>query len=98
MTESMMEKLARAWHDRDPTSRPVGFERAYSLLTKEKKAVLIGNARALLLALREPDEGMILAAKGCRDSIVEDANTKRTFTAMIDHILNDNGPSREDRE
>lgn len=54
MTEDAIEAVAKAWHDRDPTSRAEGFQRPYSLLTKEKREVLNANARAAIAAMPAP--------------------------------------------
>lgn len=84
MTEkSMLEKLARA-------ALPEAFE-PVSSASKAVDAFQIEAAkarvRAVLLALREPDEGMM------EEGVKQCGDVRDTFTAMIDSILSEPNPS-----
>lgn len=70
---TMLEKAARAAYE-----SPHGPNRLWSDLTHTGKQLAINQVRAVLMAVREPDEAMSAAAR-----------TTEGWEAMIDAILNE---------
>jgi hypothetical protein len=108
MTESMIEKLARAvqtytW-ECVCSGNPMSGARKYHVYEGEgdwrnttialfdtddgaREYTHMMNARAVLLALREPDQAMLDEAWHC---------TPVCWHSMIDHILKESEPNRSD--
>ena len=96
MTESMMEKLARVID-------PVAFMPMSVHPSKELRQASIDQAmdqaRAVLLALREPDDGLRVSGGlameeawiNCEPGETIFDGFGKAFTAAIDHILNESG-------
>lgn len=78
MTESMLEKLVRAL---DPDFDRIG---------PEAREGVGREVRAVLLALREPDEGM---EKAYEDVWFSGEDFTKAFAAAIDFILSEPNPS-----
>jgi hypothetical protein len=107
MTETMIEKLAEVVADAEWNGVPVTpwaslpeYPTSYGMGKKRCRAI----ARAVLIALREPSEGVKVTGglaleedmfNNCQEGTVFDT-AGVCFTAMIDHILNENGSSRSD--
>lgn len=88
MTQTMLERAARAvyvkntWDVTGVENRTPSFDDAKDVDRNHARSV----ARAVLMAVREPDEGLTYKAGWfSRDYSVE-------FTAMIDAILNEPQP------
>lgn len=64
------------WHDGESSS--------WFMMTRGAVADLDAALRAVLLAVREPDDAMLLSARH-----IADADAYEAFTAMIDAILNE---------
>lgn len=88
---AMIEKVARVIHE----EQRMPGEALYDQLEPHQQDEWISTARAALMAMREPDEGMVRAAAEA-PSITCDADNPRKilnidhaapFTAMIDHAL-----------
>jgi hypothetical protein len=81
---TMLERAAKGLHDASRTSGGPTWDD----LTPEERAYVVSLARAVLMAVREPDEA-VMAVKEIVDIDAwwfDDA-VKRAFTAMIDEIL-----------
>lgn len=105
MTETTLEKVARALYDADITEMtrgPVVYDCAFGPWESHPPHARQKHytaARAALLAIREPDGGMIAAGmaaeapgQGTMESILEydnrgEESLAASFTAMIDAIL-----------
>lgn len=84
-----LERAARALYERWIAQPDVAREAAlngphpvWDRLSSETKAKWIGQARAVIAAIREPSEAQDLAAAECESSYVGDV-----YTAMIDALL-----------
>ncbi len=83
--ESMIERVARAICDNDPTSKPWGE------LTDSEQSRLKWIARGVLLEIREPTEAMIDAGWNAgavnENDEWEFGSPESVYTAMIDAAL-----------
>lgn len=98
MTESMIEKLARIISPTAFMPMSVHVSRASRQIDIDEA---MATARAVLLALREPSEGMVEAgadASGNADDgepiLLLKNEARAGFTAAIDHILNESGEGK----
>ena len=83
---TMLERAACAVVEGPGAGLPI---KPYADLTPEAKAFYERVVRAVLLAIREPDEGMIAA--GIDDRSRGEGSIQSIFRAMIDHILAEKG-------
>ena len=85
----MLEKMARAIAKRAWSLTDAELAESWS--KTDEREHLLRSGRAALQAIREPDEGMLDAAYVTRKrKIKPDENDDgRLFTAMIDHVLNE---------
>ena len=94
MSETMLEKAARAvWNPKALGLRDDEIETVWRNQSEEDRRVYFGIARAVLMAVREPDTGVGLMGaeevnRNMRGVVKADyCAAKDSFTAMIDAIL-----------
>ena len=88
MTQTMLERAARAAYE-----TPHGPRRLWSDLSDRGKDLAVNQARAVLMAVREPSDD--LANKACQpiaDTVPFNPCPREAFTAMIDAILSEGQP------
>ncbi len=93
MTETMLEKMARAMYEAAPGTGPVtGPQWAWDWMVSEGWELpnaFRRRARAALQAIRRPDANACEAAE--RATGISKALANHVFTAMIDAILSEAG-------
>jgi len=89
MTNPTLERAARAlidhWFDNNDHGPMVPVKQPWEDLSPKQRTYAIGQARAVLMAVREPDSEIVIA-EGDKHGW-NNAPTPEAFTAMIDAIL-----------
>ena len=90
MTQTLLERAARALYERDTDGRyqifPNGAAFSWDELTHESRLPYIADARAVLIAIREPSEDWVEKAMES-EYVVSWGDYKEFWQAMIDAAL-----------